>query len=176
MPYITNKKRAHLAKQTSQSYALRKIIMSITVASLIVLVVFAILAIVNFAEVINTYSSNPTANPGPDDPASYLVWDLAHSTFGFLKLSGTRESFTIEGLSGFGWFMSVWTVITIALSVVSLVLMLTMKSPKSVKKGINTMQGAALSGKKLAAHANATQVYRERATNPKKLKKGQVSK
>ncbi|MCQ3908357.1 MAG: hypothetical protein MJ200_02115 [Mycoplasmoidaceae bacterium] len=49
-----------------------------------------------------------------------------------------------------------------------------MRSPKATKKGISTMQGAALSGKKLGK--NATQIYRERATNPKKLKKGKVSK
>ncbi|MCQ3914839.1 MAG: hypothetical protein MJ201_03610 [Mycoplasmoidaceae bacterium] len=49
--------------------------------------------------------------------------------------------------------------------------MLTMKSPMAAKRNINILQGAALSGKKLEAHANATQVYRERGTNPKKLKK-----
>ncbi len=72
--------------------------------------------------------------------------------------------------------MAVWAVITLALSVASLVLMLLMKSPKAAKKNINVLEGAALSGKKLAAHANASEVYRQRATNPKKLKKMEARK
>ncbi|MCQ3908358.1 MAG: hypothetical protein MJ200_02120 [Mycoplasmoidaceae bacterium] len=52
MPYITNKKRAHLAKQTSQSYVLRKVIISIAVVSLIVLVAFAIVCIATYVPIL----------------------------------------------------------------------------------------------------------------------------
>lgn len=74
-------------------------------------------------------------------------------------------------LSPFGWFLAIWTLLTLGLSVVSLILMLNMRSPKAAKKNINVLQGAALSGKRLGAHANATQVYRDRATSPRKAKK-----
>lgn len=170
MPYITNKKRAHLAKQTTQSYTLRKVFISITVVSLIVLVVFAILAIWDYATIVQQFQGEKA-----DVAARELIWKLAHSSFPLFAVSGeSAEAFEVTGLSGFGWFMAVWAVVTCGLSIASLVLMLTMRSPKATKKGISTMQGAALSGKKLGK--NATQIYRERATNPKKLKKGKVSK
>ncbi|MCQ3915543.1 MAG: hypothetical protein MJ195_02165 [Mycoplasmoidaceae bacterium] len=49
-----------------------------------------------------------------------------------------------------------------------------MKSPKQGRKMMSTLQGAALSGKKLGK--NATQTYRERATSAKNRKKGNYSK
>lgn len=167
MPYITNKKRAHLAKQTSQSYVLRKVIISIAVVSLIVLVAFAIVCIATYVPILMEKKW------GEGGTAKDLLKELATAPLPLVIYWEKGDDWGTK-LSAFSYFMIIWTVITLGLSIASMVLMLTMRSPKATKKGISTMQGAALSGKKLGK--NATQIYRERATNPKKLKKGKVSK
>lgn len=165
MPYITNKERAKRVRLSNQSYFVRKLLIALTVGSLVVLVVFSIIAVVTMCQ----FFGNKLAHVTDDYTALMIVTDLCARPFSLIaKNGGDDGSFT---LSGFGWFMAIWSVITLGLSVVSLVLVLTMKSPKQAKKNINVLQGAAISGKKLEAHANATQVYRERGTSPKKLKK-----
>ncbi|MCQ3915542.1 MAG: hypothetical protein MJ195_02160 [Mycoplasmoidaceae bacterium] len=55
MPYITNKKRDHLVKKVNQNYALRKILICVTVASLILVCVFAVLSLVKYSEATQTF-------------------------------------------------------------------------------------------------------------------------
>ena len=164
MPYITNQKRAHLAKQTNQSYTVRKIIISIAVLSLIVLVVFAIVCIGTYVPILMDPKWRTESALSRD-----LLLALAEAPLPLVVITHPEGAEWGTALSGFSYFMIIWTIVTLALSIASMVLMLTMRSPKATRKGINTMQGAALSGKKLGK--NATQTYRERATNPKKLKK-----
>ncbi|MCQ2747792.1 MAG: hypothetical protein MJ223_00685 [Mycoplasmoidaceae bacterium] len=59
-------------------------------------------------------------------------------------------------------------VLTIGFAIATLVLVLTMKSPRSVKANINVLQSSAISGKKLEAKENASKVFKERAAKPVK--------
>lgn len=164
MAFISNKERNKRVRQSNQSYGLRKLFISLTVVALCVLVIFAIVTIINF---INFCSADSGYVSGGGEIS---LFDLCNKMpLSLFQAKGSADNFE-TGLSPFGWFMTIWSVVTLALAIVSLVLMLTMKSPKQAKKNINVLQGAAISGKKLAAHANATQVYRERGMNTKKLK------
>lgn len=169
MAYITNKERAWRVRSSNQSYLIRKILIGSSVGSLLILVIFAIATIANVAGAVAKF------NGQTDIDGTKVIYEICQVP---LSLVSARwvDNTLYTNISGFGWFMAIWTAITLGLSIAALVLMLLMKSPKSAKKNINVLQGAALSGKKLAAHANATQVYRERGTNPKKLKKNKAKK
>mgnify|MGYP003290038566 CR=1 FL=1 len=164
MAYITNKERARRVRQSNQNYGIRKIIISATVVFLIVLTIFSIVTAVNITNKLAEFEGQ-TEMSGIE--VIKALCDIPLSLFSYVD-DGEAVKTT---LSGFGYFMAIWSVATIGLAIASMVLMLTMKSPMAAKRNINILQGAALSGKKLEAHANATQVYRERGTNPKKLKK-----
>lgn len=166
--FISNKERNKRVRQSNQSYGLRKIFITLTVVSLVVLVVFAILTIATFGNVAKEFADGGSHAGGTAADMLRIIGEQPFSIIAAAK-EGTTLKVT---LSGFGWFMAIWAVVTLALAIVSLVLMLTMKSPKAAKANINRLQSAAISGKKLESHANAAQVYRERATNSKKLKKG----
>ena len=168
MAYITNKERARRVKSSNQSYGLRKVIISITVGLLILLTIFTIVTAVNMT---NKLRELKLLEITGDE----VIKQLCSVPLSLFTCAEQGETFTTS-LSGFGYFMVILAVATIGMAIVSLILMLTMQSPKAAKKNMNVLQGAALSGKKLEAHANATQVYRERTTNPKKLKKMQGKK
>ncbi len=162
--YITNKERNKRVRQSNQTYGLRKLFITLAVVALVVLVVFAIASLVQVADVIKQHE----VSRGSD-------WDLIEQLCNEIPLSLFHWSDTDAGhyvtLSGFGIFMSVWAVVTVGLSVVALIFVLAMKSPKAAKANLNRLESAALSGKKLEKHANASEVYRERLTNTDKLKK-----
>ena len=177
MPYITNKKRNKLVKSVGQSYALRKTLITITVASLILICVFAALSLYYYSDTTQKFWANIDESWSPQRTFQELINAQSNATLSIFKATWSEGNTVLTiGLSGFGIGICVWIGITIGLGIWALVLILMMKSPKQVRKNMSTLQGAALSGKKLAPHANATQVYRERATNTKKLKKGKVSK
>ena len=59
-------------------------------------------------------------------------------------------------------------VLTIGFAIATLVLVVTIKSPRSVKANIKVLQSSAIPGKKLDAKDNAPKVFDERAAMPKK--------
>ena len=173
MAFISNKEREQRVKRSNQSYGLRKAFIAATVASLIVLVVFAIIIIVSHVSLIAKYQTMGSQS------AHDLIRDMADPSKVLLPLITCNE--LSDGgfetaLSPFGWFLSIWALLTLGLSIVSLILMLNMKSPKAAKENINILQESALSGKKLKAHANVSQVLRDRASSPKEEQKKEKKK
>ena len=163
MAFISNKERNKRVKQSNQSYGLRKLFISITVGLLVLLVIFGSLTMIKTAGIAKDFADGGAHAGGTLDQ---FFDALAADPLSVIGKNSAGEF----GISAFGIILAIITVLTLAFSVVSLVLVLTMKSPKAAKKNINVLQGAAISGKKIGAHANATQIYRERGTNTKKLK------
>lgn len=172
MAFITNKEREKRVKRSNQSYGLRKAFIVATISSLIVLIVLALIVTVTYVQLITKYQV-----VAKDDSSAWkLIYDMANEVpLPLITCKGTPDNFETN-LSPFGWFLGIWTLLTLGLGIVSLILTLNMRSPKAAKKNINVLQGAALSGKKLESHANATQVYRERSTSPRKAKKAAKKK
>ena len=132
-------------------------------AALVVLVIFAIASLVQVSDVIKAHQ----VSHGNDWT---LIEELCGIPLSLFSWTNTDSGHYVT-LSGFGIFMSIWAVVTVGLSVVALIFVLAMKSPKAAKANLNRLESAALSGKKLEKHANASEVYRERLTNTDKLKK-----
>lgn len=164
--YITNKERNKRVRQSNQSYGLRKLFISLTVGVLVLLIAFGVATLASYAGKIHELlDQKATMN------SKEFVQQLCSIPLSVASYKALDGGSFYVGLSGFGWFMAILTAITVGLSVVSLVLMILMKSPKAAKANLSRLQSAALSGKKLDKDVNAAQVYRDRATNTKKMKK-----
>lgn len=72
------------------------------------------------------------------------------------------------GLTTLGIGMLIFAIAVVALGVVSVVLVFTIKSPKNTIKMNKTLESSALSGKKVYKGTKATEVMRSRTTMKKK--------
>lgn len=163
--YITNKERNKRVRQSNQSYGLRKLFVSLTVGALLLLIVFGIVTIVSYANAAKDLLAHDSTMSGQDFIKKICELPLSIFTW---SSNGASEFKVMP--SPFGWFVMIWAAVTVGLSIVSLVLVILMKSPKAAKANLSRLQSAALSGKKLDKDVNAAQVYRDRATNTKKMK------
>lgn len=73
-------------------------------------------------------------------------------------------------VTGLGIGMIIYAVAVVALGIVCVVLVFTIRSPKAIKKDIKTLESSAISGKKINKNLTAGEIMRERRT-PEKAKK-----
>ncbi len=147
MAFISNVKREGLIKQVNQSYMIRKAVVLIEILALITFIVLTFISL---------YNSNKNG-----------TWEWFEKT-----IEEEKDTYSLTGL-GIG--MTVYAVLLGLLGIVSVVLVFSLKSPKTVKKEIKTLEGSALSGKRIKRSQSAGDIMRQRRNptiaNPKLKKK-----
>lgn len=134
MAFISNEKREGLIRKINQSYGVKKAIVLIEIVALIAFIVL-------------TFISLYKCNTGHDNWA----W--------FKQASDDENTYVLTGL---GIDMMVYAVLLGILGIISVVLVFTLKSPKTVKKDMKTLESSALSGKRIKRSESAGDIMRER--------------
>lgn len=152
MAFITNEKRESLISKVNQSYAVKKLIVLVEILALITFIVLTFVSL---------YNSNKNG-----------TWQWFQESL--------QEGKDVYSLTALGIGMTIYAVLLGILGIVSVVLVFTIKSPKTVKKEIKTLESSALSGKRIKKSETAGDIMRERRNptiaNPNYDKKGKKGK
>lgn len=101
--------------------------------------------------------------------AAYIVVTFLSMYYG--KDNPNWEWIDNGELTTLGIGMVVAAAIIVVLGIISVILIFTIRSPKSIKKDIKTLESSALSGKKVSKNQTASEIMRARRTPEDKKKK-----